>query len=103
MNKRPPKRVPEEDRLKDTVQKLKSMVRQLRKENKQLHQEMDRLREVIDVEEVKQERREKIVEKKSPSCEKCGSTDLDIIEYGVYILVACNSCGLRNKERIDDK
>lgn len=78
------------------------MVRQLRKENKKLRSELEMLRDVIDVDEIKQERREKIIKKKSLECTKCGSIDLEISEFGIYRLIECVDCGLRNREKISD-
>lgn len=87
--------------LNKTIKQLKAQIRSLRKTNKLLQSELDLLHLLWsdDIAQLKQERREKITEKRAPVCPECGNTTITISQIGVWTLSRCSGCDYFHREQ----
>jgi hypothetical protein len=90
---RKPKKIPERNREKQTINELKKQVKQLRKQNESLLKELDFFND--DDDQSLMERAPSITAIK---CEKCKSTDLTFVTAGLYNIIICGQCSHKQKK-----
>ena len=90
--------------LNKTIRQLKAQVRSLRKENKECNAKLELLHLLWaeDVDEMREQRREKIEEKRKPACPQCGNKTLTTTYIGVWVLQRCGSCEYFDRTQTED-
>ena len=88
-----------------TIRQLKAELRHLRKQLRLAYSEVALLKTLWEkdvLEMAKNQRRQKIVEKKQPVCPDCGNPTLDVKELGMWKLERCSACDYFHREKISD-
>ena len=95
-----------DDKLREqnkTIKQLKAQVRQLRKHLKMAQSELELMRELWEADVLdmaRKQRRDKIEEKRRPSCPQCGNPTISTNLLGIWKLSRCEACDYFNREKI---